>query len=394
MREVFVLGAQRTAIGSFGGALREISAVELGGTVIREACRQAEVASRLQKIDHVLMGNVLQAGQGQNPARQAAIAAGIPVEIPAATLNKVCGSGLNAINLAAALIASGQADCVVAGGMENMSQAPHTVRTRWGKKMGDSVLHDSMLQDGLWDAFHDYHMGVTAENVAAQFGITRRDQDEFAAASQQKASLALHTGKFKDEITAVKIAQKKGQPILFDQDEYIREDVTVEKLGELLPAFRKNGTVTAGNSSGLNDGAAAIVLASTEFVKQNGLKPLAKWTCGASSGVMPAVMGIGPIPTIQKALGTANLQLVDIDLFEINEAFAAQAVAVQRVLKIQKERINVNGGAIALGHPIGASGARIAVTLLHEIWRTGGKYGLAALCIGGGMGEATIFERI
>ena len=390
MQDIYILGSVRSAIGSLGGTLKNTKAVELGALVIQNAYERAGIAA--SHIDQVLMGNVLQAGLGQNPARQAAVCAGIPQEVPAMTINKVCGSGLNAVNLAAALICAGQAQCVIAGGMENMSRAPHTMDIRWGQKMGDMAATDSMIHEGLWDAFNDYHMGMTAENVAAQYGITRQMQDEFALESQQKALHATQVGRFQDEIIPVKIPQKKGEPVLFARDEYIRE-TSIEALGALRPAFQKNGTVTAGNASGLNDGAAAMVVASGDFVREHKLVPQAKWVGCASCGVDPKVMGTGPIPTVKRALHNTGLTIGDMDLVEANEAFASQAIAVIREIGAPKERVNVNGGAIALGHPIGASGARIAVTLLHELIKRDGRYGLATLCIGGGMGEATIFER-
>ena len=390
MQDVYVLGAVRTAIGSLGGMLKDVSAVDLGALVIKNAYECAGLAAA--KVDQVLMGNVLQAGLGQNPARQASIKAGIPQEVPAMTINKVCGSGLNAVNLAAALIRGGLAECVIAGGMENMSQAPHTVSMRWGQKMGDLKAVDSMIHEGLWDAFFDYHMGVTAENVARLYGITREMQDAFALESQQKAMRATETGRFSDEIVPVEVPQRKGGPALFVRDEFIRE-TSMQALANLRPAFEKDGTVTAGNASGINDGAAAMVAVSGDFMKKHRLAPQAKWLGCASCGVDPQVMGTGPIPTVKKVLKETGLVIGDLDLIEANEAFASQAIAVVRELHAPKERVNVNGGAIALGHPIGASGARIATTLLHELNKRDGKYGLATLCIGGGMGEATVFER-
>ncbi|BDF57569.1 acetyl-CoA acetyltransferase [Christensenellaceae bacterium] len=390
MQDIYILGSVRTAIGSFGGALKSIDAVSLGALVIKNAYERAGITAG--QVDQVLMGNVLQAGLGQNPARQAAIHAGIPQESPAMTINKVCGSGLNAVNLAAALLRAGQAQCIIAGGMENMSLAPHTMNIRWGQKMGDMKATDSMIHEGLWDAFYDYHMGMTAENVAQQYGITRQMQDEFALESQNKALRATQTGRFQNEILPVEIPQKKGDPLLFVRDEYIRE-TSKEALGKLRPAFIKDGTVTAGNASGLNDGAAAMVVATGNFVREHRLVPQAKWLGCASCGVDPRLMGTGPIPTVKKALKNTGLHIDDMDLIEANEAFASQAIAVMQEIGAQKDRVNVNGGAIALGHPIGASGARIAVTLLHELEKRDGRYGLATLCIGGGMGEAAVFER-
>ncbi|MEA5003522.1 MAG: acetyl-CoA C-acetyltransferase [Christensenella sp.] len=390
MQDIYILGSVRTAIGAFGGSLQDVEAVELGTAVIKNTCERAGVG--MEQVSQVLMGNVLQAGLGQNPARQAAMRAGIPQEIPAMTINKVCGSGLNAVNLAAALIRAGMAECVVAGGMENMSRAPHTMSLRRGQKMGSVQATDSLIHEGLWDAFYDYHMGVTAENVAKQYGVTREMQDTFALQSQQKALRAIQTGRFRDEIVPIPVLQKKGEAVLFAQDEYVR-DTSAEALAKLRPAFEKDGTVTAGNASGINDGAAAMVVASGDFVKKHNLMPQAKWLGCASCGVDPQVMGTGPIPTVKQALQNTGLVIGDMDLIEANEAFASQAIAVMRGIGADEEKTNVNGGAIALGHPIGASGARIAVTLLHELAKREAKYGLATLCIGGGMGEAAIFER-
>lgn len=392
MREAYILGPCRTAIGSFGGNLKNIPAVKLGEIVIRESLKRAGVTPEM--VDEVLMGNVLQSGLGQNTARQAELNAGIPAEVPAMTINKVCGSGLKAVNLAALEIMAGDAECIVAGGMENMSQAPYILKNyRWGGRMGNGELVDEMIHDGLWDIFNGYHMGITAENVAEKYNITRQDQDEFAALSQLKASKAREEGRFKDEIVPVPVPQGKGDPVIFDSDEFIRPDTTVEKLGKLKPAFKKDGTVTAGNASGINDSAAAVVVASGEFIKKHGLKPFAKIAAYGSRGVDPSIMGVGPVPSVKMALSKANLTIEDLDLVEANEAFAAQAIAVARELDFNMDKVNVNGGAIALGHPIGASGTRILVTLLHEIKRRGGRYGLATLCIGGGMGEALIIER-
>lgn len=393
MEEVYILSACRTAIGSFGGALKGVSAVELGKTVVEDAIKRAGISP--DAVDELIFGNVLQAGLGQNTARQVSIAAGIPKEAPAMTINKVCGSGLKTVNLAAQAIKAGDASCIVVGGTENMSAAPFLLKDyRWGGRMGDGSIKDEMILDGLWDAFGDYHMGITAENVAEQYKITREQQDAFAAKSQQKAVQAIKDGKFKEEITPVSIPQRKKDPIVFDTDEYPREGTTEETLAKLRPAFKRDGgTVTAGNASGINDGAAALVVASKSFVEKHGLKPIAKVVSYGSQGVDPSVMGIGPVGSVQQAMKRAGLQVADMDLVEANEAFAAQACAVGSDLGFDESKLNVNGGAIALGHPIGASGARILVTLLHEMKRQGGKYGLATLCIGGGMGEATIVER-
>lgn len=392
MEEVYIVSACRTAIGSFGGALKDVSAVQLGEIVIREALGRANVSAGA--VDEVIMGNVLQSGLGQNPARQAAVGAGLPVETPAMTVNKVCGSGLKAVNLAALSIKAGDNRCVIAGGMENMSRAPYLLRDyRNGGRMGDGKIVDEMICDGLWDAFNDYHMGITAENIAEKYGITREEQDAFAAASQQKCEEALNQNKFADEIAGVLIPRKKGDPLLFDRDEYPRSGVTAAGIAALKPAFKKDGTVTAANASGINDGAAALVLASKSFVLEHRLNPLAKIVSYGSKGVEPEIMGMGPVPSVQHALARASLTIKDIDLVEANEAFAAQAIAVARALDLDMNKVNVNGGAVALGHPIGASGARILVSLLHEMQKRGCKYGLATLCIGGGMGEAAVVER-
>jgi len=390
MQDVYILNSCRTAIGSFGGSLKSVSAVQLAVTVVRSLLDRTILPAG--QVDQVIMGNVLQAGQGQNPARQAMIAAGLPMEVPALTINKVCGSGLTSVNLGAALIQAGQADCIVAGGFENMSRVPHAADLRWGHKMGNLDLTDLMVHDGLWDAFYDYHMGVTAENIAQKYGITREQQDSFALASQQKAYAAQSSGRFREEIVSVEISPPRTAPRLFEEDEYIRPGASLESLHKLRPSFLKDGTVTAGNASGINDGAAALLLVSEQFLRESGLQPQAKWLGSASMGVDPAYMGMGPVPSVQKALKNTGLVLRDIDLVEANEAFASQALAVTRELGLSPGIVNVNGGAIALGHPIGASGARIAVTLLHEMNRRGAKRGLATLCIGGGMGEATVFE--
>lgn len=390
MREVVIVSAVRTAIGTFNGGLANVSAVEQGAIVIEEALKRAGISGSI--VDEVYMGNVLQAGLGQNPARQSAMKAGIPDSVPSMTINKVCGSGLRCVSLAAQSILAGDSDVVVAGGMESMSQAPFLLdKARWGYRMGDGKIVDEMIKDGLWCAFNDYHMGVTAENVAAKYGITREEQDEFALQSQRKAVNAIEKGYFKDEIVPVKIASKKGE-ILFDTDEYPRKEASAEGLQKLKPAFKKDGTVTAGNASGINDGAAAFVIMSAEKAKELGLKPMAKLIGYASAGVDPAIMGIGPIPSSQKALKKAGCSISDIDLFEGNEAFAAQAVTVGKELGIDPSKLNITGGAIALGHPIGASGARILVTLLYGLKREQKKRGLATLCIGGGQGVAAVVE--
>ncbi|MCM3709842.1 acetyl-CoA C-acetyltransferase [Sporosarcina luteola] len=390
--EVVIVSAVRTAIGSFLGSLKDVSASELGGIVIKEALTRSGV--KAEDVDEVIMGNVLQAGLGQNPARQAAIKGGLPETVPAMTINKVCGSGLKAVHLARQAILAGDADIVVAGGMENMSQAPFLLRNaREGFKMGDQKLVDSMISDGLWCAFKDYHMGITAENLCDRYSITRDEQDAFSAASQEKAATAIENGKFKDEIVPVEIPQLKGEPIVFDTDEYVKAGTTTDKLGKLRPAFRKDGSVTAGNASGINDGAAAFVIMSRAKADELGIEPLAILTANANAGVDPSVMGIGPVQAVKNVLEKSGLDLADIDLIEANEAFAAQSLAVDRELKFDKDKLNVNGGAIALGHPIGASGARILVTLLHEMKRRDAKTGLATLCIGGGQGVATIVQR-
>lgn len=392
MREVVIASAVRTALGSFGGGLKDVPAVDLGATVIKEALNRASVKGEM--VDEVIMGNVLQAGLGQNPARQSVIKAGLPVEVPAMTINKVCGSGLRAVSLACQMILAGDADIIVAGGMENMSRAPYVMDSaRWGQRMGNGVMVDSMINDGLWDAFNQYHMGVTAENIAAQWNLTRDEQDEFAANSQIKAERAIKEGRFKDEIVPVVIPQRKGEPVVFDTDEFPRFGTTKEKLGKLKPAFKKDGTVTAGNASGINDGAAALVVMSADKAKELGIKPLAKIVSYGSRGLDPSIMGYGPFAATKKALEKSGLSIEDLDLIEANEAFAAQSLAVAKDLGFDMEKVNVNGGAIALGHPIGASGARILVTLLHEMQKRDAKKGLATLCIGGGMGTAIIVER-
>ena len=392
MREVVIVSAVRTAIGTFGGSLKDVPASELGAIVIKEAVNKAGIKPEL--VEEVVMGNVIQAGQGQNVARQAAIKAGLPVEIPSMTINKVCGSGLRSVALAAQMIKAGDCDVVVAGGMENMSAAPYAIPgARWGQRMGDGKLVDTMIKDALWDAFNDYHMGVTAENIAKDWNLTREMQDEFALNSQLKAEKAIKEGKFVDEIVPVVIPQRKGEPKVFDQDEFPRFGATIEGMAKLKPAFIKNGTVTAANASGINDGAAAFVVMSTEKANELGLKPMAKILSYGSKGLEPSIMGYGPFHATKKALESAGLTVNDIDLIEANEAFAAQSLAVAKDLNFDMEKVNVNGGAIALGHPVGASGARILVTLLHEMERRESKRGLATLCIGGGMGTALIVER-
>ncbi|MDR0897989.1 MAG: acetyl-CoA C-acetyltransferase [Oscillospiraceae bacterium] len=391
-REIVLAGAVRTAIGKFGGSLAEIPAAKLGEIVIKEAIARAGIAPA--DVDEVVMGCVLQAAQGQNVARQAAVNAGIPVAVPAMTINNVCGSSLKAVNVAAALIAAGEADIVIAGGMENMSAAAYALpQARYGYRMGDGKMIDTMVKDGLWEAFNDYHMGVTAENLATQYGITRQAQDAFAAASQQKCEAAQGAGRFDAEIVPVPVKVKKDV-IPFDKDEYPRAGVTADSIGKLRPSFQKDGTVTAANASGINDGAAAIVVMSAEKAKELGVKPMARIIASASAGCEPKVMGIGPVFAVRKALEKAGMELGQIDLIEANEAFAAQSLAVAQLLDFDVEKVNVNGGAIALGHPIGASGCRILVSLLHEMQRSGKKTGLATLCVGGGMGVATIVEAL
>lgn len=390
--EVVIVSAVRTAIGSFQGSLKDVPATKLGALVIEEAINRAGISK--EQIDEVIMGNVLQAGLGQNPARQASILAGLPQEVPAMTINKVCGSGLKTIHLATQAIKAGDAEIVVAGGMENMSQAPYLLmNAREGFRMGNQKAVDSMISDGLWCAFNDYHMGVTAENLCSNYNLTREEQDEFAARSQQRATEAIDSGRFEEEIIPVHIPQRKGEPIEFKTDEYVKKGTTVEKLGGLRPAFKRDGSVTAGNASGINDGAAAVVVMSKQKAEELGLPILATVVANASAGVDPSIMGIGPVQAVNKVLQKANLTIQDMDLIEANEAFAAQAIAVDRELKFDAEKLNVNGGAIALGHPIGASGTRIFVTLLHEMKKRDAKTGLATLCIGGGQGVATIVKR-
>lgn len=392
MNEVVIVAATRTAIGSFQGALATVSAVELGAAVIRQLLAQTQLDPA--QVDEVILGQVLTAGAGQNPARQAAVKAGLPYEVPALTLNKVCGSGLKALHLAAQAIRCGDADVVIAGGQENMSLAPYVLPSaRTGQRMGHGQLVDSMITDGLWDAFNDYHMGITAENLVEKYGITREQQDAFAAESQRKAVAAIEAGRFSAEITPIHIPQKKGEPLVFDTDEQPRAGTTAESLGKLRAAFKKDGSVTAGNASSLNDGAAAVLLMSASKAKALGLPVLAKITAYASAGVDPAIMGIGPVSATQRCLDKAGWQLGELDLIEANEAFAAQALAVGKQLEWEAGKVNVNGGAIALGHPIGASGCRVLVTLLHEMIKRDAKKGLATLCIGGGQGVALAIER-
>ncbi|EJL40344.1 acetyl-CoA C-acetyltransferase [Brevibacillus agri] len=393
-KEIVIASAVRTAIGSFQGTLAGISATKLGGIVLEAALERAGVSK--DAVDEVIMGNVLSAGLGQNPARQAAIQAGLAHEVPSLTINKVCGSGLKAVHLAVQAILSEDAEVVLAGGMENMSQAPYLLEgARSGYRMGDQKVVDTMIRDGLWCAFNDYHMGITAENLCAKYEIGREEQDEFAAWSQQKAQKALESGRFQDEIVPVPIPQRKGDPVLFSVDEFPRAGVTAEMLAKLKPAFKKDGTVTAGNASGINDGAAALLIMTREKAEELGVKPLARIVANASAGVDPSIMGYGPVPATKRVLEKAGLSLSDMDLIEANEAFAVQSLSVGKALGIDREKLNVNGGAIALGHPIGASGARILVTLVHELQkREGAKYGLATLCIGGGQGVSTIVEKM
>lgn len=392
MQDVVIVAATRTAVGSFQGSLANVPAVELGATVIRALLEQTGVAPA--QVDEVILGQVLTAGAGQNPARQAAVTAGLPHEVPALTLNKVCGSGLKAVQLAVQAIRCGDAEIVIAGGMENMSLAPYVLpKVRTGLRLGHAELVDSMLSDGLWDAFNDYHMGQTAENLVQKYQLSREAQDNFAARSQQRAAAAVESGRFREEITPVAIPQRKGEPLAFDTDEGIRADTTAEGLARLRPAFTKDGSVTAGNASSLNDGAAAVLVMSAAKATALGLTPLAHIAAYASAGVDPAIMGIGPVSATRKTLEKAGWQLADLDLIEANEAFAAQALAVGQELGWDDEKVNVNGGAIALGHPIGASGCRVLVTLLHELRRREGRRGLATLCIGGGQGVALAVER-
>lgn len=391
MKKIVLAGACRTAIGTMGGALSTVPAAELGSVVIKEALNRAGIPA--EQVDHVYMGCVIQAGLGQNVSRQASLKAGLPVTTPAVTVNVVCGSGLNCVNMAAQMIEAGDADIVVAGGMESMSLAPYAMmKGRYGYRMGNATLVDTMVNDALWDAFNNYHMGITAENVAEQWHLTREMLDEFSANSQQKCEKAMAEGKFKDEIVPVEVKGKKGS-VIVDTDEGPRPGTTVETLARLKPAFKKDGIVTAGNASGINDGAAAIVVMSEEKAKELGVKPMATWVGGALGGVDPSIMGVGPVAAVNKLMKKLDMKVADMDLIEANEAFAAQSLAVGHDLEFDPAKLNVNGGAIALGHPVGASGCRILVTLLHEMQRRDAKTGLATLCIGGGMGCATVVKR-
>ncbi|HIV79746.1 MAG TPA: acetyl-CoA C-acetyltransferase [Candidatus Avanaerovorax faecigallinarum] len=393
MREVVIVGAARTPIGSFGGSLKNVPTRTLGAVSIKAAIERAGIKPEM--IDEVIMGCVLQGGLGQNVSRQMSLDAGIPKEVPTMTINKVCGSGLRAVELAAQIIKAGDADIIVAGGAENMSAAGYIMPSaRWGARMNNVPMVDTMVNDGLWEAFNNYHMGITAENIAEQWGLTREELDEFALASQQKAEAAVKAGKFKDEIVPVEIPQRKGDPIVFDTDEYPKFGASMEKMAKLKPAFKKDGVVTAANASGINDAGAALVVMSKEKADELGIKPLCTIKSYASAGVDPTIMGIGPVPSSRKALEKAGLTIGDMDLIEANEAFAAQSVAVGKELGFDTSKLNVNGGAIALGHPIGASGARILISLIYEMMkRPETKYGLATLCIGGGMGTAMVIER-
>ncbi len=393
MKEVVIVSGVRTPIGTFGGSFKDISAPKLGAVAIREAVKRANIEP--EQVDEVYYGIILQGGIGAGPARQAALYAGIPIEKPATTINILCGSGLRSISLAAQTIMTEQNDIVVAGGMENMTRAPYLLQNgRYGYKMGAGKVEDHMLHDGLIDVFNNYHMGVTAENVAKEYGITREEQDEFALRSQLYAEKAIKSGRFKEEIVPVEIPQRRGDPKIVDTDEHPRFGATLEGLAKLRPAFLKDGTVTAGNASGINDGAAAVVVMSREKADELGLKPLARIVSFGVAGVDPSVMGMGPVPATRQALERAGLTIDDIDLIEANEAFAAQSIAVGKELNFDMEKVNVNGGAIALGHPVGASGARILVTLLYEMIRKNLQFGLATLCIGGGMGTSVIIERV
>ncbi|MEJ2466839.1 MAG: acetyl-CoA C-acetyltransferase [Candidatus Thiodiazotropha sp.] len=390
---IVIVAAARSAIGTFGGSLAGIPAHELGAKVITGLLQKTGV--KPEQVDEVILGQVLAAGSGQNPARQTTLAAGMPVETPALTINKVCGSGLKAVHLAMQAVACGDAEIVIAGGQENMSRSPHVLpNSRNGSKMGDWKMIDTMIVDGLWDAFNNYHMGTTAENIAQKFGFTREEQDAFAAASQQKAETALNDKAFADEIIPIEIPQRKGDPIIFDQDEFPRPGTTAEKLGKLRPAFSKDGSVTAGNASGINDGAAVVMVMSESKAKELGLTPMAKIVAFSSAGVDPAIMGTGPIPASTKCLERAGWSTDDLDRIEANEAFAAQAMCVNKEMGWDMDKVNVHGGAIALGHPIGASGCRVLVTLLHEMQHSGAQKGLATLCIGGGQGVAMAVEKV
>jgi len=386
-----IVAAARTAIGAFGGSLAKVPAPALGSAVIQAVLKRGGVEAA--RLDEVIMGNVLSAGLGQNPARQASLGAGVPETVPAMTIDKVCGSGLKSVILAAQSIKCGDAALIVAGGQENMSATPHVLQSsRDGVRMGDWKMKDLMIQDGLWCAFNDYHMGITAENIVEKYELTREEQDEFAATSQQRAEAAMAAGWFEEEITPVSIPQKKGEPKLFDADEYVKSGVTSEKLGKLRPAFKKGGTVTAGNASGINDGAAAVLVASADFAAANGLPVLGRIVGYASAGVDPKIMGMGPVPAVTKCLEKAGWELAEVDVIEANEAFAAQSLGVLKELGLDTSKVNLGGGAIAIGHPIGASGTRVLVTLLHHMKRIGAKKGIATLCIGGGQGVALAVE--
>lgn len=392
MREVVIVSAARTPIGSFGGALKGVPTRKLGAIAIKGAVERAGIKPEM--VDEVIMGVVLQGALGQNVARQMTLDAGLPIEVPAMTINKVCGSGLRAVELAAQIIKAGDADIIVAGGAENMSATAYAMPSaRWGARMNNAQMVDMMVNDGLWDAFNGYHMGITAENVAEQWGITREQLDEFSVISQNRAEEAIKAGKFKDEIVPVEIPQRKGDPIVFDTDEFPKFGTTIDKVAKLKPAFKKDGIVTAANASGINDAGAAVVVMSKEKADELGIKPLCSIKAYASAGVDPSIMGVGPVPASRKALDKAGLAIEDIDLVEANEAFAAQSLAVRKDLNLDPEKTNVNGGAIAIGHPIGASGCRILITLIYEMMKRDSKYGLATLCIGGGMGTALIVER-
>ena len=392
MREVVIVSAVRTPIGSFGGSLKDVTAVKLGAFAAKGALDRANVKPEM--VEEVIFGNILQTGIGQNLARQVSIAIGVPIEVPSMTINKVCGSGLKAVQLAAQAIMCNEADIILAGGAENMSLAPYIVpNARWGLRMGNGVIVDTMVADGLTDVFNNYHMGITAENIAEQWKITRHEQDEFAVKSQNKAEAAIKSGRFKDEIIPVEVPQRKGEPIVIDTDEYPKFGTNIGNLAKLKPAFKKDGTVTAGSSSGINDGAAAVMVMSKEKADELGIKPLVTIVSFASAGVDPKIMGYGPVPASKKALAKANMSIEDIDLVEANEAFAAQSIAVARDLGLDPEKTNVNGGAIALGHPIGCSGTRILVTLIHEMIKRDAHTGLATLCIGGGQGTSIIVKR-
>ena len=392
MKEVVIVSAVRTPVGSFGGVFKNVSAVDLGVVAVKEAIKQAGI--KPEDVNEVYMGCILQAGLGQGVARQVSINAGIPVSVPATTINMLCGSGLRTVSMAAQTIIAGDNDVVVVGGTENMSRAPYVLNNaRFGSKMGNDIMVDTLIEDALTDAFNNYHMGITAENVAEKYGITREEQDIFAASSQNKAEKAMAEGKFKDEIAPVTIPQRKGDPLVVDTDEFPKKNVTKESLSKLRPAFKKDGSVTAGNASGINDGAAALVVMSKEKADELGLTPLATIVSYANGGVDPSIMGMGPVPASKTALSKANLTINDMDLIEANEAFAAQALAVGKELQWDESKVNVNGGAISIGHPVGASGARILVTLLHEMKRRNSGYGLATLCIGGGMGTSVVVKR-